>query len=397
MAIATGIQSKVIIGKETTFGTAATDTVGREMRRVSAELNLEKTTFRSNEIRSDHQLGKTRHGGYMVNGTLGGELSCGTYELPFASLLRGAWTAGVTTGAIATLAAAASGNTITRSAGSFVSNGFKIGDLVNVAGFTAPATANNGRRVIGNLTATVMTLIGPPLVTKAAGDSVTILVPGKKLMVPASGHTDESYTVEKLFEMGATDVSELAVGVKFGGCSIGVNAEGFVTVSFPLMGQDMDKDIAAYFQSPTAATTTQGMTGPQGLIIADGVALGTVTSYSLEITGGYESANVVGSQKTPAIFQGPIGVTGSLDVYFENKDLWQKYKDETDIAVVLYLTAPSGDAFVIKVPLITMTGNTKTDAATGGIIQSIPFEASRYQGAGNYESSTIVFQDSTLV
>lgn len=394
MGIATGVQTKVIIGKEATWGSAATDANGRTYRRVSADVNLVKQTFRSNEIRADHQGGKTRHGGITVEGTISGELSCGTWEEPFAGLLRGTWTAGVTTGAVATIAADQGDRTFTRSIGSFVSDGFKVGDLINVSGFTE--AANNGRHLVSAVSATVLTTTTTTLVDEVEGDTVTILVPGKKLMIPASGHTDDSFTIEKLYEMGATDVSELSVGCKFGSCSIGVTPDGMVTVEFSVLGKDMDSDSVAYFQSPAAETSTEGMAGPQGALLVGGNAIATVTGFTIDIDGQLEAAAVVGSQYTPAIFQGVIGVSGSLDVYFENDDLWQQYKSETDISAVLNLTAPSGDAFLIKIPAITMTGNTKTDTATGGTIATIPFEASRYLGNGNLESSTVVFIDSTL-
>lgn len=394
MSIPSGVQKSVIIGKESTWGVAATDSVGKTARRVSADINLIKNTFESNEIRSDYQVVDMRHGSRRVEGTLEGELSCGTYELPFAAVLRGTWTAGVTTGAVAVIAADQSSQTFTRSTGSFVSNGFKVGDVINVSGFTDPA--NNGRHLITAVEALILTVSTATLVDEAEGDSVTIAVAGKKLMVPATGHTNDSFTIEQYYEMGATDVSELAVGCKFSTLGFNIQPGGMVTVSLGVLGKDMDSDNASYFVAPAAQTTTGVMAGPQGLILLGGTAIAVVTGLSADVDGGMETGDVVGALTTPDIFVGPVRVSGQLTAYFLNNTLWTAFREETELSLVMMLTSSANETFVLKLPRIKLGGNTKDDPATGGTVQTIPFTALRYVGNGNVESSTIVLQDSTL-
>jgi hypothetical protein len=393
MSIPTAVNKSVIIGKETTFGTAATDSTGKILRRVSADINLVKNTFESNEIRTDYQIVDFRHGSRRVEGSIEGELSCATYELPFAALLRGSWASGVTTGTVITIAAADEG-TFTRSAGSYVTDGFKVGDVIDVSGFTT--AANNGRFLVSAVSATVLTVTATTLVDEVEGDSVTIAVAGKKLQVPSTGHTNDSFTIEQLYEMGATDVSELAVGCKFSTCSINVQPGGMTTVSFGVLGKDMDSDSTAYFQSPTAQTTTGVLAGPQGSILLDGAEIAVVTGYSVEIDGGAEVGEVVGSLTTPDIFVGPVRVSGQVTAYFLNDALWDAFKDEDELSLILRLDSAADETFAIKLPRIKLGGNTKDDPATGGIVQTIPFTALKYVGSGNVEGSTIVFQDSEL-
>lgn len=88
-----------------------------------------------------------------------------------------AWISNTTTGTIATITIAS--NVMTRSSGSFITDGFKIGDVVMMLG--SPATAADAGKplLIGNMSATTLTLIGQSLTNDAtAGESVSIVKVG---------------------------------------------------------------------------------------------------------------------------------------------------------------------------------------------------------------------------
>ena len=113
---------------------------------------------------------------------------------------------GTTTGSISMSATA---TTYVRSTGSFIADGFYVGETVTASGFTVANAANNnnGQGVITNLTATVMTMAAktppmaveaasagktitkdPPLVAEAAGAGKTI-VSGETMMVTKATQT----------------------------------------------------------------------------------------------------------------------------------------------------------------------------------------------------------------
>jgi len=62
MSTASGIAKRVTYKKETTFGTLAGASGGQVVRRVSADFNLAKETYQSEEIRTDFQIADFRHG-----------------------------------------------------------------------------------------------------------------------------------------------------------------------------------------------------------------------------------------------------------------------------------------------------------------------------------------------
>lgn len=400
MAIASGVQKQVIISKETTWGVKPLANSGKYYRRVGLDLNLNRDSFTSAEISSTAQTLDMRTGTDNVEGTFNTEMSPGSYADFWAALLRGPWVAGATYTAT-TISATTGPNTIVRSTGSWITDGYKVGDLVKTTGFAAPA--NNGKFTITALTATVMT-VDATLVVAAAGPSVTVAVLGKKLIIPIlpSNRTNDSFTIEQYFE--SISVSRVATGVKVGGASISIQPNAMSTVDFALMGKDMATSASPYFTTPAAASTTSVLSGNNGTIYSGGTKIATVTSLTMEITGNMESGTVVGNLQPdgtrPAadIFLGRITATGEMSAYFENDTFFQKFRDEQDLSLVFRLNGDGDQAFVLKFPRIKIGGASVDDKEVGGLIQTIPFTALLNDGTtATIEQSTVVIQDTTLV
>ena len=395
--ISSGVNKQVVYSKETVaWGTAPAANTGKYLRRTTLELDLTRDSFESAEISSTAQTSDMRLGSDNVEGTLSGELSPGSYSDLFASLLRGTWAA-VTTMTAITVASAATGNKLTRSTGSWITDGFKLGDLVNISGFTAPATANNTSAIITALTATDMSLdtSSVTLVTKAAGDSVTVATAGKKLIVPLlpASRTDESYTIEQFYNN--INVSRLATGVKIGSASVTVAPNAMTTVEFGLMGKNVVSSGTAYFTTPAAASTSAIFSGNSGLLLVDNVPQAVVTGLNFEITGNAEAGVVIGQCNPAAIFLGRVGVTGEFTAYFENDTIFTKFYNETEISLVYKFVGDADDVMVIKFPKIKLGGSSVSDGETGGCIQTVPFTALLNDGTvSTIEASTIVIIDS---
>lgn len=395
-AIPSGVNKQVVYSRESSWGTAPLANSGRYIRRTSLDLNLTRDSFESAEISSTAQTTDMRLGSDNVSGTLSGELSPGSYSDFFASLLRGTWTAGVTNTAL-TIAAAASGNKLVRSAGSWITLGFRVGDLVNISGFTAPATANNTSAIITALTATDMSLDtnSVTLVTKAEGDNVTVAVAGKKLIVPLTpaGRTDESYTIEQFYDN--INVSRLATGVKFSTASVNIQPNAMTTVEFGVMGKNVESTGTAYFTNPAAASTTSIFSGNSGLLVVNGVPQAVVTGLNFEINGNMEAGVVIGNRNPAAIFLGRIGVTGEFTAYFTDDTIFTNFKNETDISLVYKFNGDAGETMVFKFPRIKLGGSSVDDKEVGGLIQTVPFTALLNDGTdATVEASTVVILDS---
>jgi hypothetical protein len=142
---------------------------------------------------TDVQIGQQR-----AKGTLRGRFSGKTWQDFIAGICRQAFQTAPTTGALVNVTAAVGPITFTRAAGSYITDGFRVGHVVNWVGWATTGTANNNRYfLITTLTATVMTgvfLDGTAGGAKASGDSVTCTLAGKQTWIPQSGHTRDCST-----------------------------------------------------------------------------------------------------------------------------------------------------------------------------------------------------------
>ena len=399
MVIATGVNKFVTLKKQSALGSQATGASGKSLRRVESTIDLKKATYSSNEIHISQQVQDMRHGIRSVAGTIKGELSVGGYQGPMESVLRQAVQAVSTTGALTNVTAAtgtAPAGTFTRAAGSFLSDGFKIGDVVSWTNWATTGTANNGHNmVITDLTATVMTcypIDGVAVAAKASGDSVTCSLVGKKTWVPATGQTRDYYTIEHWFSDIAQ--SEQFTDCVFTGCTITMPASGMVTVEFPVMGLNMVTGTTQSLTSPAAPPNGGIEASVNGIILVAGVKVGTMTDLTIKIDGGYSvPGGVVGSNADPDVFPGTVKVDGQFTIFFDSATMRDMFLAETEFSIVCVLTTTSDKAspftsFVMS--RCKATGADKNDGTTG-LKLTVP-----YMALENTTSLTVANLDTTI-
>lgn len=413
--IATGVFKKLFVKRQVSLGAiAAAGAAGtaHSMRRVTSTLDKTKGSYSSNEVLESQQVRDMRHGVVATGGTLSGELSVGTYQQMFESVLRQAASSNLGTNITPnTIIAASTGSntgTFTRGAGSWLGENYKIGDIVNMTGWTAPALANNDQyMIIVALTAAVMTcfvLDKTAIVAKAAGDQIQTTVVGKKIWVPASGQSRDYYTIEHWF--GDIGISEVFTDCVFTGANIALPPTGMATVEFPIMGLDMLPGAAQYFNAPAAPSTGGILASVNGALIINGLVVGLVTGLTLAITGNYaypSGDGVVGSNLRPDVLPGVLGVTGQMTVLFSDGTYRDMFLNETEASVAVALTADSSakPGFTcFALPRVKYSGATKDDTNTG-LTLTMPFTALEQVANGGANTpnvqTTISVQDSAFV
>jgi len=403
MAIAKGVSKLVAVKKETTWGTPAGASGAKLLRRVTADFNLVKENYESGEINPSFQTIDSRHGVRSVEGSLEAELSPGTYSDFIGSILAKDFAVGGTTsGASLTVAASGSFYTITRAAGSWLTDGFFVGNIVRLtgAGF-APANVGNNILIVSltALVATVVLLSGTPLVAEGPIATAGMSAIGKQSYVPLTGHTDDSYTVEQYF----SDISqsEVYTGLKPSSIALSLPSTGLVTASLSFAGKDLTQTgTSQYFTSPTPTNTEGIFAAVSGAVVVNGAPIGLITSMDMDISRNQEVANVVGSNSAAAIFVGRVTVSGSLSVYFQDAVFRDYFDDEAKISLVVALTTgieKTASAMSFTMGKVKVNGSSKADAELG-LIQSMDFQALQNDvTTGGLVASTILVQDTTLV
>ena len=396
MASSQGINKILAFKKESTWGTVAGDTGGTQLRRVTGSFQLEKDAYASNEILASQQTRDFRHGTRRSTGTIAGELSGNAYEEFMQAALRKDFVAGVTTGALIVLSSTAT--TIVRSAGSFVTDGFKVGDVINVTGFTS--AGNNGLSLITAMTATILTvssLAGQTRSIEAEGDSVTVLVKGKKTFVPQSGHTDDSFTIEEFYS--DADISRVFLGEQVDTMALSLQPNSMATVDFGFLGKDaLAPTGSQYFTTPTATSGEGIYSAPDGFLFINGVANGLVTGLTINLANNITQEAVIGSTSIGAKSRGKVAVTVDGTAIFEDTDILGYFDAETEISLTYVLmSSDNTNAFSIHMPRVKI-GSATTDDGEKVIILSFSGTALEYTGSAvGVEPTTIQIQDTTLV
>ena len=403
MAVATGVAKQLVYKVQSALGTKASASSAQSLRRVTSGLELTKSTFQSNEIRTDYQISDFRHGSRSVAGPIDGELSPGSYEEFFESTVRRDFAAvSDITGASITISGGSAPYTVTRGSGSFLTDGIKVGDVIRLSVGSLDAANINKNLHVASVTAlalTVYPLNGSSMTAEGPIASTTVGVVGKKTYVPETSHTNKYYTVEHWY----SDISqsETFIDCKVNTTSVNITPTGMATVSFGFLGRNMDIDSSQYFTSPTAATTTGVTAGANGILMVSGVKVGNVTGISIDVNGNMSTEEVVGTNVTPDVFAGSVTVSGQLTILFEDATYTNMFADETEASVSIALTTDNtatADFIAFTMPRIKVGGSSKDDGQKG-IVQTLPFTA-LLDGTGgsgtDSEKSTLVIQDSTV-
>jgi hypothetical protein len=401
MGTASGVFKQVTYKAETQYGTAPAASAAQAMRRVTSSLDLTKDTYQSNEIRPDFQVSDFRHGLRKVGGSISGELSAKTYADFIAAALKKDFVAGVqVTGASITIGGVAGAWTITRAAGSFLTDGVKIGDVVRLTAGTFNA-ANSGKNIqVTGVTALVLTgvvLNGSALVAEGPIASATVSVIGKKTLVPQTGHTDKSFSIEHWYP--DVPASEVYTGCKVSKISFTLPATGMATVAVEFTGKDVSGTASQYFTSPTPVTVTGTMAAVNGVVKVGNATGGTITSASIEISCAQSSEPGIGSNVADQVATGRVIVTGQITAKFDSTALRDAFWSETETSAYLAFTADntaSSDFVAFAMNRLKVNGASKDDGEKI-LIQTIPFQALLNNAGGAAAASdltTIAIQDS---
>lgn len=403
MTIEQGVFKQTRVKRQSAKGALAGTSGGQTMRRENSKFELAKETYTTeSEITSSQQLTSVRHGPKTINGNIDGILSPGTYSDPLSAVIRKDFAAvPAISAASITIAGSGPTYTLTRAAGSYLTDGIKIGMAVRLTAGAFAAGNLNKNILVTNVTALVLTgIVLNKLALTPEGPiaSATLSVPGKVTYVPITGHTDPYYTVEEWYPTAG--VSERNLDVKFTKADLSLPGTGNAKIKFTALGLDQTSDVTAYFTAPTAETTTDALAAANGALLVDGTAIATVTDLSINIDGkGAVADGVVGTDVRPDVFRGIVMVSGSFTAYFEGGTVPDLYRNETLTSIVSALTAgadASADVMTLTLTAVKLTSSTPDDNQTG-LKRTYNYTAQRNRvgGAGTaHHATTLMVQDS---
>ena len=168
-----------------------------------------KKTYGSNEVRLDGMRPRGRHGLRSASGSYTCEVSLDNCDAFYEAFMRGTWaTALVVTEATASLTSITTGaNTIVAAAGSWITAGLRVGDVVVLTGHTSAGNNSRNLRITG-LTASTITVAETLTVNAVADTAFTVTRTGQKLINPAAGAFVKTYFTIEEYD-GDLDMTEI--------------------------------------------------------------------------------------------------------------------------------------------------------------------------------------------
>lgn len=402
--LAKGIAKKIAYKAETTWGEVpAVITGAKYVSRVTGQFNVTAETLQSATIRTDYQVEDYRLGARSGEGSLNTELSPGAIADFIAGALAKDFATGGTAASLSlTIAASGSFYTLTRATGSWLTDGFYVGNTVRLtgAGLNPQNVGNN--LVVLSMTATVMTVktLGEnALIAEGPIASVSASVVGKQSYTPQTGHTSPSWSFEEWYS--DISVSEVHSGMKVNTVAVSMPTNGFCTADISFMGKGKIRTgTSQFYTSPTAAPAEGLTVSVSGAVIVNGAPAAVITQADFSIDRGLTAANVVGTNYAVEMFDGRVNITGNFSTYFENGTYRDYFLNENKISLVFVLSTGSekdADVLTFVMPAVKLGSSSRDDGETGSVQQHSFQAILNTNTTSGLVNSTMLVQDTSLV
>lgn len=160
-------------------------------------------------------------------------------------------------------------------------------------------------------------------------------------------------------EDGALDVSEYRqfTGMAVSSMSVSIAPNQMVQATFSMVGKDVTQASSPLDATPTAPSGGEPFDSYSGTISDGGGNISIVTSFQFTINNSLAPTFVVGSAATPQLEYGLAQVEGTLNVYYEDETLINKFLNEVESNVQVVVDDPaSGNSYTFDFPAVKYNG-----------------------------------------
>lgn len=333
MATQNAVEVELAYGFETTWGVPATSL--KRMHRVSSTLSYAEEAIESQRQRPDREVADLGRGTASSEGDISDEFAIGDHDEWIEALFCGTWADGPTWTGSADLDAL--DGTVTRSADSFIADGFRVGMVVSLAG----ATNTVSKARIAALTDTVMTLEDADLVDETVG-ALTVSAPGKVLK---NGKVKRSLTLQQFYPDIDGDPYEVFPGQRIGTATLTVSPRGNVSIRYGVRGKASLLRSTSLDASIDALPTGEILSGVSGRAYLNGVPLTLLTDLSVEFNNELSGDGVAFSRELPHITYGRFMVSLNFTAFFDADTLLKAQRNATEMVLELRFESRDGTQF----------------------------------------------------
>lgn len=371
---------KIRYARESSWGETPSGPAMTVMRVTSENLQHQKNTVTSNEIRSDRQRSDVLEVGQAAQGPVNFELIYGEFEQFFETALRGS----IASTKVANTSTVFAASTITGSTGANFT-GLEAGQWIRIY---SPSVNDGAVAKVASVASTVVTITG----TTLTASTVSANVIGRTLK---NGTTETSFLVEADFE----DINGVKYfnGLRPNQVSLDVQSQQIVTGVFEFMGK---RGFTAS-TSVASATTSAGANTPMTAAVDVGdvrendvVLTDALQAITMQLNNNMRAKPQIGSKTSAEHGDGGVDVTGTVTFYFENIAQYEKFIDHTATSLSFQFSDADGNDIIVTLPQVHYTAG---NPAAGGQDQDVflPVDYTAYRDATTGETVRMDFLPAT--
>lgn len=352
-------------------------------------INLTKETLATERLSGNRFPSKPRTGARQVSGDIPTDLSFETYDAFIESALQGLFVEGVAGNDFSNISVNdAPASPIEEGDTYLTSNGVVTFETINaieqkVVAVFQPAVGDSVNYIFDGLE--TLTIDGE---TFEIGEFTNVA----KTAIAKAGNTRSSFSILREFsDLGSAENKLLYTGCEVGTWNLTAEANNIAKSTFTFMGLSMvdPSATAPAGSSFRPAIDNEPFDTFNGEMKIDGVATCIVTSYNLTINNNLSTQFGVGCESARGTRAGQSVVEGSITVFFETIDLYQKFIDEGKLNLELTLQDNLGNQMVIKLPNLKITSGTNLEVSGDAeITLPISFTAHEDAALGSHISVT---------
>lgn len=195
-----------------------------------------------------------------------------------------------------------------------------------------------------------------------------------------NGVTQSSLSFEKKFLVDAATYNYFRyTGMVPNTMSLSISAGEIITGSFDFMGKGGTVAAAAIASSTyldAAAENVLSASSHVGALSLGSFATAKIQKVDLSASNNLQTARVIGSLDNADIGAGLFNVSGSIEIYFEDKSVYEAYLAATEMALSVTMGITTAEKYKIDLPRIKFSdGEVIASGQNSYVMASMSFQA----------------------
>jgi hypothetical protein len=389
MAIASSNFTILGYGNYTNPGTGseAAPTSLKEIAMTGESLGYQTQSISSSNINSSRQILDTIQTGYDVSGGIQIEFAPKVYDKFLSASLWAAWQASEVNDAITVSidhdhATPATARTITVSTSIFsatpVTDKIAVGQFfrLKASGASPIDSLLEGVYQVESVTSgtvAVVKAVDGATPFKASATTADATIQASMIRAPENGASTnmirQSFLLEKRQSDLATELFTYFTKCYVNTFSLSAQSAALLTGSIDFMGATSAMQTTSLATGTTASyTSADSFNGYNAVnhvkeVIVNGKNLnGTantqfIQGFDFQVTNNLRGAKAIGHLGNVDTLAGQLGITGNMNVFFENKNMYDLFINQTEFALSFRIENENGDSYVFSFPRVTISSD----------------------------------------